>query len=493
MDHQSNFSNGMPASATCSLSPFQHAESPSGSSFTSPRHSAIHGNKGQKRALSISPNGSEGMDLTSLIRTSPTSLVAYINGSRSSSTSVSPQPSMHQGHFGHLIAHRARGACTINSASASSNMGMGHSIHARHRANYTPQSSMYKREPEFGLNENLADIFPDIVSNQVVVQQSEVPFVEQKAYQERQLYGAPQTFGPNPVGPMHTTRVPGQPGGHGHNVTNNLAVVGRMPPSYDQAVGQNVGPNTNNSNTMGHMTNHMTNSSHPMMRNQHVAPQQHHMQPQQVTLNAANQQQHQTSQHAPPGQSMQHAPPVQSMQPQPNYTHSMNPTPQHVPPNNNPSHPQQQQQQQHQPLTQLNNSNIVNNNNSMMETNNMISENSFINNNNLVNDELELDENGEKQHICRWIDCNNLYKEQDELVRHIEKAHIDQRKGEEFTCFWAGCQRQYKPFNARYKLLIHMRVHSGEKPNKCTVSKSHFHIMNKIKMFIVRDFINHWH
>ncbi|XP_062337829.1 zinc finger protein GLIS1 isoform X2 [Osmerus eperlanus] len=68
---------------------------------------------------------------------------------------------------------------------------------------------------------------------------------------------------------------------------------------------------------------------------------------------------------------------------------------------------------------------------------------------------------------CRWIDCGAAYNQQEELVRHIEKAHIDQRKGEEFACFWAGCVRRYKPFNARYKLLIHMRVHSGEKPNRC--------------------------
>ncbi|XP_026168429.1 zinc finger protein GLIS1 [Mastacembelus armatus] len=73
----------------------------------------------------------------------------------------------------------------------------------------------------------------------------------------------------------------------------------------------------------------------------------------------------------------------------------------------------------------------------------------------------------QQEQPCHWIDCSATYNSQEELVRHIEKVHIDQRKGEEFACFWAGCVRRHKPFNARYKLLIHMRVHSGEKPNKC--------------------------
>uniref|UniRef100_A0A3Q1ETN7 Transcription factor IIIA n=1 Tax=Acanthochromis polyacanthus TaxID=80966 RepID=A0A3Q1ETN7_9TELE len=84
----------------------------------------------------------------------------------------------------------------------------------------------------------------------------------------------------------------------------------------------------------------------------------------------------------------------------------------------------------------------------------------------LEEEEGELDDYG--AHCCRWLDCSAVYDQKEELVRHIEKLHVDQRKAEDFTCYWVGCPRNFKPFNARYKLLIHMRVHSGEKPNKCS-------------------------
>ena len=77
-------------------------------------------------------------------------------------------------------------------------------------------------------------------------------------------------------------------------------------------------------------------------------------------------------------------------------------------------------------------------------------------------------------HICLWDGCGQSFDDLDDLVQHIENAHIEKGKLDDFTCMWQSCPRKRKPFNARYKLLIHMRIHSGEKPNKCTVSEAVF-------------------
>ncbi|XP_041460781.1 zinc finger protein GLI3-like [Lytechinus variegatus] len=64
-----------------------------GSRFSSPRPGA---RMSRKRALSISPLFNESIDINAMIRTSPNSLVAYVNNSRSSSAA--------SGSYGHLSA-----------------------------------------------------------------------------------------------------------------------------------------------------------------------------------------------------------------------------------------------------------------------------------------------------------------------------------------------------------------------------------------------------